>query len=158
MHTVLVNPINKGVFSLTWVAGGRFQDGIFGKAFLDCIEFASGKLSSIGGGVFSFVKSLYRNSCPSFSTLPSIFTSSLTSGGGGLFWPTGATTFDGSETCVHRKCSEKRMHKATQKVGPLQNRLGIIATGCAFDAADGNKKNREAATPEVKGHLKGTPI
>jgi hypothetical protein len=50
------------------------------------------------------------------------------------------------------------MHKATHKLSPLQNRLGIIATGCAFDAGDGNKKNREAASPEVKGGWKPSMI
>jgi hypothetical protein len=58
-----------------------------------------------------------------------------------LFWPTGATTLDGSATCVHRKYSEKRMHKATQKVSPLQKRLGIIATGVHLLAMEAEKEN-----------------
>jgi hypothetical protein len=136
MHTLLVKPMNKGVFSLTCVAGGLFHDGIFGKSFRVCIESPWGKLSTIGGYFFSFEKSLYTFW---------FFTSLSLSGGvgGGLPPSTGAMKFEGSETCVHKKYSEKKTHKATQSVSPLQKRLGIIATGerCAF--GDGSKKKSE---------------
>jgi hypothetical protein len=88
------------------VVGGRFQDAIFGKSFRVCIEFPHGKLSSIGGNFFSFDQSLYT------------FKGASAAGGG----------FERSGTCVHKKYSEKTIHRATQTVSPLQKRLGIIAT------------------------------
>ena len=49
------------------------------------------------------------------------------------------------------------MHAATQNVRPPQNRLGIIAAGCVFTAADRNKRkeikwNTRPRTPEVELH------
>lgn len=119
MHTFRVKPMNKGVFSFTCVAGGRFQDAIFGKSFRVCIEFPQGKLSSIGGYFFSFDQSLYT------------FKGASAAGGGG---------FERSETCVHKKYSEKIIHRATQSVSPLQKRLGIIATEVKKASDDGQGK------------------
>jgi hypothetical protein len=113
--------MNKGVFSLTCVAGGRFQDAIFGKSFRVCIEFPQGKLSSIGGYFFSFDQSLYT------------FRGASAAGGGG--------EFERSETCVHKKYSEKIIHRATQSVSPLQKRLGIIATDVKNASDDKIRKN-----------------
>jgi len=105
MHTFRVKPMNKGVFSLTCVVGGRFQ------------EFPQGKLSSIGGNFFSFDQSLYT------------FKGASAAGAGG--------EFERSGTCVHKKYSEKTIHRATQTVSPLQKRLGIIATGVKDASEDG---------------------
>jgi hypothetical protein len=112
--------MNKGVFSLTCVAGGRFQDAIFGKSFRVCIELPQGKLSSIGGNFFSFDQSLYT------------FRGASAAGGG--------REFERSETCVHKKYSEKNIHRATQSVSPLQKRLGIIATDVKNASDDGQEK------------------
>ena len=109
--------MNKGVFSLTCVVGGRFQDAIFGKSFRVCIEFPQGKLSSIGGNFFSFDQSLYT------------FKGASAAGAGG--------EFERSGTCVHKKYSEKTIHRATQTVSPLQKRLGIIATDVKDASEDG---------------------
>ncbi len=110
--------MNKGVFSLTCVVGGRLQEAIFGKSFRVCIEFPQGKLSSIGGYFFSFDQSLYT------------FKGASAAGRG----------FERSETCVHKKYSEKIIHRAAQTVSPLQKRLGIIATDVKDASDDGQVK------------------
>lgn len=46
----LVKPMNKGVFSGTWVFEGTFHDGIGGMSSLVCAEAARGKLSTISRG------------------------------------------------------------------------------------------------------------
>jgi hypothetical protein len=140
VHTLRVKPINKGVFSSICGDGGLFHDGIFGKSFLEVRLCPMGKLSSIGGYVFSCEKSLYLGSFVGAEVAVVSTTagggvsasSGGKSGGGRGFGSTpsaGKATLGGSELWVQRKNSENEMHSATKRIRVLQKRLGIIAEG-----------------------------